>query len=80
MCDGLWGIPATVRKYDTLKIGEAVYALGAPKGLDLSLSDGLISQLREHDGNRLIQTTAAISPGSSGGGFVLTLPVPSSAS
>ena len=29
---GLWGIPATVRKYDTLKIGEAVYALGAPKG------------------------------------------------
>ena len=67
--DGLWGIPATVRKYDTLKIGETVYALGAPKGLDLSLSDGLISQLREHDGNRLIQTTAAISPGSSGGGL-----------
>ena len=67
--DGLWGIPATVRKYDTLKIGETVYALGAPKGLDLSLSDGLISQLREHDGNRLIQTTVAISPGSSGGGL-----------
>ena len=66
---GLWGIPATVRKYDTLKIGEAVYALGAPKGLDLSLSDGLISQLRKHNGNRLIQTTAAISPGSSGGGL-----------
>ena len=67
--DGLWGIPATVRKYDTLKIGETVYALGAPKGLDLSLSDGLISQLREHDGNRQIQTTTAISPGSSGGGL-----------
>ena len=67
--DGLWGIPATVRKYDTLKIGEAVYALGAPKGLDLSLSGGLISQLRKYDGNRLIQTTAAISPGSSGGGL-----------
>ena len=67
--DGLWGIPATVRKYDTLKIGETVYALGAPKGLDLSLSDGLISQLREQNGNRQIQTTAAISPGSSGGGL-----------
>ena len=67
--DGLGGIPATVRKYDTLKIGETVYALGAPEGLDLSLSDGLISQLREQNGNRQIQTTAAISPGSSGGGL-----------
>ncbi len=67
--DGLWGVPATVRRYDTLKIGEDVYGLGAPKGLDLSLSDGLISQLREVDGDRFIQTNAAISPGSSGGGL-----------
>ena len=67
--DGLWGIAATVRKYATLKVGESVYGLGAPKGLDLSLSDGLISQLREIDGNRKIQTNVAISPGSSGGGL-----------
>ena len=66
---GLWGVPATVRRYDTLKIGEAVYGLGAPKGLDLSLSDGLVSQLREVRGTRFIQTNAAISPGSSGGGL-----------
>ena len=66
---GLWGVPATVRRYDTLKVGEAVYGLGAPKGLDLSLSDGLVSQLREVRGTRLIQTNAAISPGSSGGGL-----------
>ena len=67
--DGLWGVPATVRKYDTLGIGEDVYGLGAPQGLDLSLSAGVISQLRKIDGNRLIQTDTAISPGSSGGGL-----------
>ncbi len=67
--DGLWGVPATVRQYDTLKIGEDVYGLGAPKGLDLSLSDGLVSQLREVRGYRVIQTNVAISPGSSGGGL-----------
>ncbi|MDA8014923.1 MAG: tetratricopeptide repeat-containing serine protease family protein, partial [Gammaproteobacteria bacterium] len=47
--DGLWGVPATVRKYDTLGIGEDVYGLGAPHGLDLSLSAGVISQLRKID-------------------------------
>ncbi len=67
--DGLWGVPATVRRYDTLKVGEDVYGLGAPKGLDLSLSDGLVSQLREVRSYRVIQTNVAISPGSSGGGL-----------
>ena len=67
--NGLWGISATVRKYDTMKIGETVYALGAPKGLDLSISSGLVSQLRSIDGEQYIQTDAAISPGSSGGGL-----------
>ena len=67
--DGLWGVPATVRQYDTVKIGEDVYGLGAPRGLDLSLSSGLVSQLREIGGQRYLQTDAAISPGSSGGGL-----------
>ena len=66
---GLWGIPAALRKYNTLKIGEDVYALGSPKGLDLSLSTGIISQLRRGKIARYIQTDAAISPGSSGGGL-----------
>ena len=66
---GLWGIAAAVRQYNTLKVGEDVYNLGAPKGLDLSLSSGIISQLRKFDGQRWIQTDAAISPGSSGGGM-----------
>ena len=66
---GLQGTSAKLRQYDTLQIGEAVYAVGSPKGLDLSLSSGLISQLRQGDGFRVIQTDAAISPGSSGGGL-----------
>ena len=67
---GLSGVPAKIRRYDTLKVGENVYALGAPRGLDMSLSDGLISQLRRAvGGKRYIQTNAAISPGSSGGGL-----------
>ena len=63
------GIPAKIRKYDSLNIGENVYAVGSPQGLDLSLSTGVISQLRQGKDRRLIQTDAAISPGSSGGGL-----------
>ena len=53
-----------------LAVGEDVYAIGAPQGLDLSLSRGIVSQLRRsHDGAPIVQTDAAISPGSSGGGL-----------
>ena len=66
---GLWGVPANVRRYDTLRVGESVYGLGAPQGLDLSMSTGIISQKRAAKGVRYIQTDVAISPGSSGGGL-----------
>ena len=68
---GLWGIPAKIRSAAELEIGEAVYAVGTPKGLDFSISNGIVSQLREEVGETapLIQTDAAISPGSSGGGL-----------
>ena len=55
-----------------LAVGEEVYAIGAPKGLELSISRGIVSQLRGIHGKRaapLVQTDAAISPGSSGGGL-----------
>lgn len=56
---------------DALAVGQRVYALGNPNGLDLTLSDGLLSALRKDADSRLIliQTTAPISPGSSGGGL-----------
>jgi hypothetical protein len=58
-----------VRPYADLKVGEALYTLGAPSGLDLTLTNGILSGRREDEGVRYVQTTAPISPGSSGGGL-----------
>lgn len=53
----------------SLRIGQKVFAIGAPQGLDLTISDGIISSFRHAPGGEVIQTTAPISPGSSGGGL-----------
>jgi S1-C subfamily serine protease len=60
---------AGVRAYSDLKVGEPLFTLGNPSGLDLSLADGILSGLRRDEGNPYVQTTAPISPGSSGGGL-----------
>jgi len=65
---GLTAKPARLGQAARLKVGEPVYAVGAPQGLELSLSEGIVSQLRGGP-PPLIQTTAAVSPGSSGGGL-----------
>ena len=57
------------RESKSLKVGQRVYAIGAPLGLELSFSEGIISSLRKADGGFVIQTTTPISPGSSGGGL-----------
>ena len=62
------GQPVQIGSTASLKVGSPVYAVGAPMGLELSLSNGIVSQLRAGL-PPLIQTTAAISPGSSGGGL-----------
>ena len=51
----------------SLQQGDSVYALGAPQGLELSLTNGIVSSFRNSDGQFLIQTTAPIAHGSSGG-------------
>jgi tetratricopeptide (TPR) repeat protein len=61
--------PVTLGEAGRLRVGATVYAIGAPQGLELSLSAGLVSQLRGAEGAPLVQTTAPISPGSSGGGL-----------
>ncbi len=49
-------------------IGTKVYAIGSPRGLSNTLSEGLISGYRQRGEHEpWIQITAAISPGSSGG-------------
>jgi S1-C subfamily serine protease len=65
---GLNGKSAQLGQASRLKVGEPVYAVGSPRGLELSLSEGIVSQLRGGS-PPYIQTTAAISPGSSGGGL-----------
>ena len=65
---GITGKPVQLGKAASLKVGVPVYAVGAPRGLELSLSDGIVAQLRGEP-PPLIQTTAAVSPGSSGGGL-----------
>ena len=52
-----------------LKVGQRVYAIGTPKGLELTLSEGLISSLRPRARSFVIQTSAPMSHGSSGGGL-----------
>lgn len=52
---------------EELKRGQKVVAIGSPLGLFNSVSDGIISGIRKVDGNEMIQFTAPISAGSSGG-------------
>jgi len=47
------------------EIGVEVFAIGTPLGLEQTLSTGIVSAYR--DNNKLIQTTAEIARGSSGG-------------
>lgn len=60
-------LPLKLGDEDSARQGDSVYALGAPRGLELSLTSGIVSGFRDVDAQFLIQTTAAIAPGSSGG-------------
>ena len=51
-----------------LKVGEALYTIGNPHGLERSVSEGIVStKNRPFEGLTYIQTTTAINPGNSGG-------------
>ncbi len=58
-----------VRPFADIKVAEKVYSIGAPQGLELTIAEGIISSKRTLDGERLLQTSAPISKGSSGGGL-----------
>ena len=52
---------------DAVQVGEPVYAVGNPQGLEGTFSQGVVSSIREVGTDKLLQITAPISPGSSGG-------------
>jgi tetratricopeptide (TPR) repeat protein len=61
-----------VAEETNLKVGQKVYAVGSPLGFENTMSEGIISGLRELKEfedlkNNFIQITASASPGSSGG-------------
>lgn len=49
------------------EIGEKIYAIGNPKGFNGTFSEGIVSGIRTLQSNQVLQITAPISPGSSGG-------------
>jgi hypothetical protein len=55
---------------NNLNLGQSIFTIGAPQGLDKTVSRGIISALRmTGNGYQTIQTDASISEGSSGGGL-----------
>ncbi|MBX3609522.1 MAG: trypsin-like peptidase domain-containing protein [Hydrogenophaga sp.] len=63
--------PVTIAPPESLRVGARVYAIGAPRGLETTISDGLLSGIRRNEraAFEALQITVPISPGSSGGGL-----------
>jgi serine protease Do len=53
---------------DDLAVGERVFAIGSPLGLERTVTEGILStKTRQLQGELYLQTTAQINPGNSGG-------------
>lgn len=57
----------TLGDSDQVLPGDSIVVISNPLGLAGSVSDGLVSGVREFDGAKMLQISAPISPGSSGG-------------
>ena len=68
---GLSAAPVRIAPTSSVVVGANVYAIGTPRGLELTMSAGLVSSLRKNSAGQvvLVQTSASISGGSSGGGL-----------
>jgi hypothetical protein len=59
--------PLKLRSEGSPVVGDKVYVVGNPLGLEGTFSEGIVSGLRQIGADSIIQMTAPISPGSSGG-------------
>ncbi len=58
----------TLGSADALTVGDPVFSIGSPLGLERTVTQGIIStKTRELEGELYLQTTAQINPGNSGG-------------
>jgi serine protease Do len=58
----------TLGDADNLAVGERVFAIGSPLGLERTVTEGIVStKTRQMQGDLYLQTTAQINPGNSGG-------------
>ena len=64
---GIEAPPLSFFDLDDVSVGDQVYAVGNPEGLESTLSQGIVSGIRQIGGNRYFQISAPISDGSSGG-------------
>ena len=60
--------PVTLGNSDALNVGEGVFAIGSPLGLERTVTQGILStKTRQLEGNLYLQTSTQINPGNSGG-------------
>ncbi|HUY35364.1 MAG TPA: trypsin-like peptidase domain-containing protein [Pirellulales bacterium] len=60
--------PVVINNEDDLRVGDLVFAVGNPLGLERSVTQGIVSSTTRTIGHlRMIQTDASINPGNSGG-------------
>ncbi|HVJ16361.1 MAG TPA: S1C family serine protease [Polyangiaceae bacterium] len=64
--------PCLALSTDVSSVGNEIYAIGAPARQDLafSMTRGIVSGVREIEGQKFLQTDASVSPGNSGGPLV----------
>ncbi len=66
--------PLTFGNSDEVKVGQIVFAIGNPYGLQETVTQGIISatgrRMMRDDGNEYLQTDTTINPGNSGGPLV----------
>jgi serine protease Do len=60
--------PVRMGNAEILAVGERVFAIGSPLGLERTVTEGIVStKTRQMAGELYLQTTTAINPGNSGG-------------